>query len=97
MERFGAALRRLRARDGISIKRLAPALGVNYSYVSKLESGSARPSEELVQRVARYFNVAPDPLLLAADRVPDDVLRILQEEPEEAVATLRDWFRRRES
>ena len=90
--RFGQLLRDLRHESGVSIKRLAPELGVTYSYVSKLEHGATLPSEDLVYKTAKYFSTDPDLLLLAAGRVPPEVLRILQEHPEDALAFLRKRF-----
>jgi HTH-type transcriptional regulator, competence development regulator len=92
---FGDILHGLRARSGLGIKRLAPDLGVSYSYLSKLESNQARPSEEFVVRVADYFHYDRDHLLLAADRVPPEVLEILREHPEEALSFLRERFGQR--
>ena len=92
---FGTALRKLRGESGIGIKRLAPELGVSYSYLSKLESDQVRPSEELVQRVATYFDCDVDRLLLETDRVPPDILAILRDNPEEAMEFLRARFGRR--
>jgi transcriptional regulator with XRE-family HTH domain len=89
---FGRLLRDLRRESGLSIKRLAPQLGVTYSYVSKLEHGATLPSEDLVYKAAKYFSADPDHLLLAAGRVPPEILRILQEHPEDAVNFLRDRF-----
>jgi transcriptional regulator with XRE-family HTH domain len=91
METFGETLADLRRRAQVSQKRLAPQLGVTYPYLSKLESDQARPSRELVTRVATYFDYSEDRLLLAADRVPDDVLQILKDRPDDAVALLRQW------
>ena len=91
-ETFGRLLRNLRHKSGVSIKRLAPELGVTYSYVSKLENGSTLPSEDLVYRTADYFSMDASALLLAAGKVPPDVLRILQAHPEDAVAFLRKRF-----
>lgn len=91
---FGDILKDLRGRTGIGIKRLAPELGVSYSYLSKLESNHVRPSEELIGRIAEYFRYDRDRLLLAADKVPLDVLEILRENPDEAIAFLRDYFGR---
>lgn len=90
--KFGRILRALRHDSGVSIKRLAPELGVTYSYVSKLEHGTTLPSEELVYKTARYFEMDPNTLLLAAGKVPQDVLRILQEHPEDALSFLRQRF-----
>lgn len=89
---FGRLLRDLRHGSGVSIKRLAPELGVTYSYVSKLEHGATLPSEDLVYKTARYFSMDPNPLLLAAGKVPADILRILQEHPEDALAFLKTRF-----
>jgi transcriptional regulator with XRE-family HTH domain len=89
---FGGMFRHLRKEAGIGIKRLAPHLGVTYSYLSKLENGATLPSEDLVYRTARYFSCDPNPLLLAAGKVPRDVLRILQEHPEDAFEFLKDRF-----
>jgi len=89
---FGGMFRRLRKKTGLGIKGLAPHLGVTYSYLSKLENGSTLPSEDLVYRTARYFSCDPNPLMLAAGKVPRDVLKILQENPEHAFEFLKDRF-----
>jgi transcriptional regulator with XRE-family HTH domain len=89
---FGDALRELRAHSGLGIKRLAPELGVSYTYLSKLENGEVRPSEQLVYRVARYFKCDADRLLLAAGKVPAEILEILRNNPDEALDFLRRRF-----
>lgn len=89
---FGDILHKLRADAGMGIKRLAPDLGVSYTYLSKLEHNQVRPSEELVERVARYFNYDRDELLLASERIPPEVLQILREHPRDAVRYLKERF-----
>lgn len=91
---FGEVLRDLRKQRGLGIKGLAPDLGVSYSYLSKLESNLTRPSEELIRRVATYFAQDEDPLFIAADRVPPDLLVILKEHPDAAAKYLRERFQR---
>ena len=92
---FGRILRRLRSDRGVGIKRLAPDLGVTYSYLSKLESGDVGPSEEFVSRVSSYFKYDKNELLLAAGKVPPDILKILQSHPQDAVEFLRQRFGRK--
>jgi len=87
-------LRELRGRAGIGIKRLAPELGVTYSYLSKLENNQIRPSGELVERVSDYFDYDRDRLLLAAEKVPPEILEILREHPDDALEFLRERFGR---
>ena len=89
---FGSLLKILREKSGLSIKRLAPELDVNYTYLSKLENNKVSPSEELVERVSHYFSYNKEELLLAANKIPEDVLRILRENPTEAIAFLRKEF-----
>ena len=92
MTEFGEILRELRTKQGLGIKRLAPELGVSYSYLSKLENRELSPSEDFVNRVATYFHYDTDRLLLAAGKVPSEVLRILRENPNEAIEFLRTRF-----
>lgn len=94
MEEFGDILRELRGQAGIGIKRLAPELGVDYSYLSKLENKQVRPSKEFVGRVADYFQYDRDRLLLAADKVPPEIFQILRENPDDALVFLRERFGR---
>jgi transcriptional regulator with XRE-family HTH domain len=90
--RFGEILRQLRSARGQGIKSLAPELGVDYSYLSKLENHTIMPSPELVGRVAQYFDYDRDQLLLSAGKVPDEILAILRENPKEALEYLRGRF-----
>ncbi len=89
---FGKVLRQLRDETGTGIKKLAPELGVSYTYLSKLENGVTIPSEDFVGRVAKYFNYDKDRLLLAAGRVPQEILDILRDNPDEAVHFLKERF-----
>lgn len=65
MKRFGEKLRTLRKRRGISMRELAPALGLSaYSYISEIENGKKTPPTELVIKIARFFDVSTDQLLM---------------------------------
>ena len=48
-EQGGAYIRAWRERGKVSIRKLAPRLGVNQSYLSKLERGEESLSPELAQ------------------------------------------------
>ncbi len=65
MEDFGLRLRKLRRDADISQADLAAEIGVVPSAVGKYErSPNAYPSVEVVVRIARFFNVTTDYLLL---------------------------------
>lgn len=87
----------MRVRTGKGIKVVAPCVGINYTYLSKLENDEKLPSAELIERLAKYYGQDPTPLMIAAGRVPPDVLEILATNPEKAVAFLREQFGRRQS
>jgi HTH-type transcriptional regulator, competence development regulator len=89
---FGPLLRELRMRAGMGIKRLAPELGVSYTYVSKLENNEILPSAELIERVAEYFDYDSDSLMLSAGKVPREILEILRNNPDDALGFLRKRF-----
>ena len=92
--KFGTVLRQLRTKTGMGIKVLAPHLGVTYTYLSKLENDEVGPSEELVNRIAKYFRYDRDRLLLSAGKVPPDILDILRENPDQAIQFLKARFGR---
>jgi transcriptional regulator with XRE-family HTH domain len=89
---FGHLLRQLRDESGTGIKTLAPELGVSYTYLSKLENGVAAPSDQFIERVAKYFDYDHDRLLLSAGKVPEEILKILRENPDTALQFLKDRF-----
>jgi putative transcriptional regulator len=64
MERFGEKLRVLREKHGLSYRQLAAELEVSHSHLVRIEGGSKQPALDLAIRIARYFKVSLDDLLL---------------------------------
>ncbi len=93
-QKLGKYLRALRQRRGLGLKRAAPELQISYTYLSKLENGKVEPSDETMERLARYYSVAVEDLPLTEGRLPPDVRRILEDHPEEAIDLLRRRFGR---
>ena len=89
---FGTLLKTLRQNKNIGIKTLAPDLNVSYTYLSKIENNKATPSKSLIKKIAKYFNYNVDELLLSANKIPEDIRQILQNNPKEAVEFLRRQF-----
>jgi len=92
MSSISAQLRLLRGGKKVGIKRLARDLGISYTYLSHIERGRAKPSEKLIRKLADYFDVSEEDLLLAAGKFPPDVQKILYENPKEVVLLLRESF-----
>ena len=61
MTPFGAKVRELRRRRGITLKRMATDLGVSSAYLSALEHGNrGRPGSGLVMQICGYFELIWD-------------------------------------
>lgn len=84
-------LRRLRAERGESLRAAARGLGVDPSYLSRVENGEKTPSAQLQERAIEHYQVNADLLYLAAGRVPPDVVAILREHPQ-LLAMLREEY-----
>jgi transcriptional regulator with XRE-family HTH domain len=89
---LGEYLRELRHKKRKSLKQAAPELNLSVSYLSKLETGKLVPPAETVEKLANYYEADADSINALAGRLPEDVVRILQGNPEEAIKLLREKF-----
>jgi transcriptional regulator with XRE-family HTH domain len=76
--RLGERLRELRERRGLSGRAAATYLQISNAHVSDLENGKAKPSLELLVKLADYYHTSAD-YLLGLEPAPPPAL-----EPEEA-------------
>ncbi|MDM8527828.1 helix-turn-helix transcriptional regulator [Anaerolineales bacterium HSG24] len=63
MKRFGEKLHALRKQHGLTLRQLAPMLGVQYSFVGKMERGEKVPNTAMVLKIANFFEVSTDQLM----------------------------------
>lgn len=89
---FGELLKDLRTKKGKSIKALGQELGLNYTYISKLENSKVNPSIKSIKKFSRYFKYSSEELLLSAGKIPRDIEEILKNHPKEAIDYLRGKF-----
>jgi len=75
--RFGAALRRLRLRAGISQEVLAERAGLHRTYVGGIERGERNVSLVNLERLARALDLNLQGLMAEVEEAPgfDDRLR----------------------
>ncbi len=77
---FGTELRRLRRQGGWSLRSLARRVGVDFTYLSKIETGALPPpAAATIDKLARELRYPPDALLRLARKVPSDLSEILLE------------------
>jgi len=84
---FGAYVRkcreeRRRSDRAFSVRKVAGALGVQPSYISKVELGQVGPpSEATTRRLAEVLGEDPDVLLALAGKVSSDLQEVIRKRP----------------
>jgi transcriptional regulator with XRE-family HTH domain len=78
----GDLLRRMRTEKGRSLRGAAEDLGVDPSYLSKVERGQKPLPESLRRKATDYYEAHDEQLIVADGSVPADIARILAEHPE---------------
>ncbi|WP_042198102.1 helix-turn-helix domain-containing protein [Paenibacillus camerounensis] len=80
MSEFGELLKELRKEHRISQRKLADMVGIDFTYISKIESGTmVPPAEDKIIKIAEIFNVDSDKLLIAANKIPADFQKVITE------------------
>ncbi len=75
---FGDYLRELRKEKGLSQKDLAERVDIDFTYLSKIETGSAAPpAEDTILRLADVLRADADKLILLAGKVPKDLGKVV--------------------
>src|SRR4051812_28765182 len=84
---FGEKIRSLRRDNKLSQRDLAGRVGLNFTYLSKIENGkldfAGYPSEETILKLAEALGADPDELLLLAEKIPASIRKRVIECPEE--------------
>lgn len=75
---LGATIRRLRKEMGLTQSALAESIGVDESYISKIEADklSYTPSEETLRLAAKKLDIDPLQLLSLAEKAPEEMREI---------------------
>lgn len=89
MSNFGEMLKSLRKERKVSQRKLAELVGIDFTYISKIESGTMDPpAEDKILKIAEVLGVDPDTMILAAKKIPSDFQKVISEN-EEIPAFLR--------
>lgn len=93
---FGQRVRELRRAKKLSLRTLAPKVGVGFTYLSKVENCKLDfgdyPSEALIRKLAVALDADLDELFLLAEIVPDRIKKRVMERPDafRRLAELKD-------
>jgi transcriptional regulator with XRE-family HTH domain len=84
---FGETLRarrmaRVESDPAFSLRKVAERVGIEPSYLSKIERGEQPPpGENAIRRLAEELGENPDALLALAGKVSTDLLEIIRDRP----------------
>ena len=83
---FGEKVRELRLAKNLTLRDLAGKVGVDFTYISKIEnqklSFGEYPSEELIRKIAKSLGADADELLILADKIPKQIKKRVKERPD---------------
>ena len=84
--KFGERVRELRQKRSLTQRDLGAQVGVEFSYISKIENGKLDfgdfPSEGLIHKLAEVLEADEYDLLVLAEKVPPNVRRRFLERPD---------------
>jgi HTH-type transcriptional regulator, competence development regulator len=85
--KFGERIRGLRREKKLDQRALAGAVGVSFTYISKIENEKLDfgdfPSEDLILRLATALQADADELLLLARKIPARIRERVLQKPDE--------------
>ena len=71
---FGHTLRELRRSKGISQRELAAMVGVDFSYISKIENDRLPPpAADTTVKICNALETSPDTLLALSGKIPSEL------------------------
>lgn len=75
METFGQKIKRLRKAKRITQLELAERIGVDFTYVSKIENDRTMrsPAESTIRKIAEVLGTDSEDLILLANKIPQNL------------------------
>ena len=87
---IGQTIRERRVALGLSLRSAAKSLGVNPSYLSRVESDKAAPSGRLLTSLADLLRYPAEELILVAGRLPPSLREAVEKDPRRTVSALTE-------
>ena len=79
---FGQTLRKIRRSKGVTQRKLATAVGVDFSYISKVENDRMPPpAADTIVKICEKLGVPPDELLAITGKMPTPIKEAISETP----------------
>jgi transcriptional regulator with XRE-family HTH domain len=79
---FGERLRELRLDRRVNQRDLAAQVGIDFTYLSKIENGRMPPpASNTIVKIGRALEADTDELLLLAHKLPQDIAPVITRSP----------------
>ncbi len=78
---FGQVIKDARKNKGLSQRKLAILIGIDFTYLSKLENNRADypPKEEVIRLLAKNLDLNEEELIFLAGRLPQSYEQLLKQ------------------
>ena len=73
---IGKAIRALRAQKGVSQEKLALETGIGRRYMSDIENGRRNVSLEIIEKLAKFFEISPSDFIKIIEQADESPLTI---------------------
>jgi len=93
IDSVGKELRALRQNTSLGIKTVANRVGMNYTYLSKIENGYKVPSREIILKLCALYGENPDRMVSKLGMLPADIQEIISQNGKEVFNILRSLFK----
>ena len=71
MKSFGECLRQLRKEKRITQRELAKQINVDFTYISKIETGALQPpSEDIIIKIAKILEINAEQMIILGKKIP---------------------------
>jgi transcriptional regulator with XRE-family HTH domain len=85
-ESFGSYIQRIRRARGWTQRKVAADLGIDFTYLSKLENGRGEPpGDDTIRKLADLLGLDAETLLALAGKVPGELRQMAQEDRDFAI------------
>ena len=79
---FGQTLKEIRRNKGLTQRQLATAVGVDFSYVSKVENDRMPPpAADTIVKICKALDIPPDEFLAMTGKMPTSIKEAISENP----------------
>lgn len=79
---LGGIIKEERKSKKITQRELAVLIGVDFSYISKIENGNSQtPSKEVLTKIANTLEIDQELLFIKGGQVPEDIKEIIFNKP----------------